>query len=116
MFETGCSRSSPNGVFPLPSPQPERRGEDRIHVRILDDQGAAGEVGVDVELEVLREPAAQVRPQPADRERVGDRFVFVARREPSVGMNEGANLQAEISLVTLNEEPVAPAGGDRRRR
>ena len=62
------------------------RREHRVDVRVLQHQRSAGEVGIQVELEALREAAAQVRPQPADDKRVVHDLRLVAGREAAIGV------------------------------
>ena len=88
----------------------KRRREDRIHVGVLDHQRAAGEVGVEVELEAPREAPAQVRTQPPEREGVDDLVVDIVSGEAAIGMDEQPDLQTEISVRRLNDEPVLPGG------
>ena len=92
----------PNGVLPLPSPDAEGRREDRVEVGVLDDQRAAGEIGIQIELEAPGDPPPQVRAQPADGERVGERRCVVVRREPAVGVQEQADLQTIVAIGRLD--------------
>jgi hypothetical protein len=103
------------GCLAFAGANPECRRKHRIDVGVLQHQRATREVGIQVELEVLCEPAAQVRAHTTDQEHVVHGFVRVVYREPAVGVHQRANLQAEVPFLTLDEEPVAPAGGDRRR-
>jgi hypothetical protein len=86
----------------------ERRREDRVEIRVVHDQCAAGEVRVQIELEPTREAAAHVRPQPPDRERIDDRLVVVVDREPALGVQQQAELQAEVAVGRLDGDAVGP--------
>ena len=90
----------------LAEPDDERRREPRVEVGVLHHQRAAGEVRVDVELEPLRQAAAQVRPDAPQRERVDDAGVLIVEREAAVGLQQQADLQAVVAGRRLDDEAV----------
>ena len=102
--------------FSFSSPHTERGRKDGVDVSVLHNEGATGEVRIEVELEPPRDSAAEVRAQPAEREVVDVLLVVIVQRKPAVRMNQQSDLQPEVPISRLGGKAILTTDETRRRR
>src|SRR5689334_6382417 len=86
----------------------ERRRNDRVDVSVLDDERSSREVGVQIELEMAQNPAAEIGTKATERKRIVDRLVAIVWGEPAVRLKQQTNLQPVVTVERLDGKAALP--------